>query len=391
MNGIYIHIPFCKKVCYYCDFHFTVSFQQRDEILNAIIKEIDLRKDYLPSHRIETIYLGGGTPSVLHVDEIGKILNQIRKFFTTNDDAEITLEANPDDLSEAYLRDLGNLGINRLSIGVQSFFDQDLQWMNRRHNADEAIRSIKISQDCGFHNLNVDLIYGIPGLTNERWLQNLDLFMTLNVPHLSAYHLSIEPKTVFGYYKRKGRLTEIGEDESLAHYEILTNTMRSNQYQHYEISNFCKDGKIARHNTNYWKLGNYLGIGPSAHSFNGTSRQWNKAVNTSYIKALGKGELCYEMEVLTENDKFNDYLITGLRTMWGIDKVEIKEKFGDLYLQHLEKELTKFDGMGYLQTSNDRIKLTESGMFVSDKIVAEIFYDKTSPPAPLLKRLCKNE
>jgi oxygen-independent coproporphyrinogen-3 oxidase len=383
MNGIYIHIPFCKKVCYYCDFHFTVSFQQRDEIINAIIKEIEIRKDYLPTNNIETIYLGGGTPSVLQVNEIERILNQIHKYFAPDVGAEITLEANPDDLSETYLRDLAHLGINRLSIGVQSFFDQDLQWMNRRHNAEEAVQSIKASQNCGFHNLNVDLIYGIPGLSDARWLENLDIFISLNVPHLSAYHLSIEPKTVFGYYKRKGRLTEIGEDESLSHYQILTDVMRSNQYQHYEISNFCKESKIARHNTNYWKLGNYLGIGPSAHSFNGTSRQWNKAVNTSYIKALGKGELCYEMEILNETDRFNDYLLTGLRTMWGIDKVEIRKKFGEIYLQHLEKELAKFEGLGYLQTSSndDKIRLTESGMFISDKIIAEIFYDETSPPA----------
>jgi oxygen-independent coproporphyrinogen-3 oxidase len=377
MNGIYIHIPFCKKVCYYCDFHFTVSLLQKEEVINAILNEINLRKDYLPTNRIDTIYLGGGTPSILLIKELEKIINQLHKYFTFDPDAEITLEANPDDLNEAYLRDLHRLGINRLSIGIQSFFDEDLKWMNRRHNAIEAERSIKISQECGFHNLNIDLIYGIPRLTNERWTQNLELFLKLQVPHLSAYHLSIEPKTVFGYYKRKGRLNEIGEDESLSHYEILTKSMASNGYLHYEISNFCKNGQIARHNTNYWKLGNYLGIGPSAHSFDGKSRQWNIAVNSSYIKAIEKGELCYELEVLTETERFNDFLITGLRTIWGVNKNEIDKKFGNKYLQHLEKGLAKFQGTSYLETSKDFIKLTEKGMFASDKIMVELFYDKS--------------
>jgi len=377
MNGIYIHIPFCKKVCYYCDFHFTVSLHQKGELIDSIVKEIELRESYLSTNKIDTIYFGGGTPSVLQVREIEKILNQIHKFFLLEDNAEITLEANPDDLNVTYLNDLKLLGINRLSIGVQSFFDEDLKWMNRRHNAEEAVRSIKISQDRGFNNLNVDLIYGIPNLTNERWSQNLNSIINLHVPHLSAYHLSIEPKTVFGYYKRKGRLKEIGEEESLLHYEILTKTMASNGYLHYEISNFCKDGQIARHNTNYWKLGNYLGVGPSAHSFNGISRQWNIAVNSSYIKSLGKDETCFDMEVLTETDRFNDYLLTGLRTMWGIDRNEIMKAFGVKYLESLEKGLAKFKDTDYFQSDSEKLRLTEQGMFVSDKILSELFYDSS--------------
>jgi oxygen-independent coproporphyrinogen-3 oxidase len=373
MNGIYIHIPFCQKVCFYCDFHFTVSLKQKDRLINAIVREIDLRKDYLSDHNIETIYFGGGTPSVLNVNEIAKILNQIYRYFSINPDAEITLEANPDDLNTTYLKNLKKLGVNRLSIGVQSFFDEDLRWMNRRHNAQEAENSIKISQDCGFQNLNIDLIYGIPGLTDQRWAQNLDLFLNLDVPHLSAYHLTIEPKTVFGYYKRQGRLTEISENESHLHYEILINTMNLHHYQHYEISNFCKDGYISRHNSNYWKLGKYLGIGPSAHSFNGTSRQWNGSVNTKYMEAIEKGTPLYEIEELSEDDHFNDYLLTGLRTTWGVDREEIFKLFGTKYLQHFEKCLKKLEGTGHIIAGLNRICLTETGMFVSDKIIAGLF------------------
>jgi oxygen-independent coproporphyrinogen-3 oxidase len=374
MNGIYIHIPFCKKVCFYCDFHFTVSLKQKDRLIEAIIKEIDLRKDYIGNQHIESIYLGGGTPSILSSGEIGRVLNQIDKYFSIADDNEITLEVNPDDINMTYLRELQDIGINRLSIGIQSFFDEDLHWMNRRHTAEDAELSVKLSQDIGFHNLNIDLIYGNPGLSVERWTQNLETFFRLNVPHLSAYHLTIEPKTVFGYYKRKGRLSEMNEDESLAQYEILINKMQAHGYQHYEISNFCKDGYYARHNTNYWKQGNYLGLGPSAHSFNGHSRQWNVSVNSRYIDAIKNGEPFYESEDLTENDRFNEYLLTRLRTMWGIDTEEIAKNFGEKYLEHLNKRLIKFKKADYVKAINNKIYLTETGMFVSDSIISELFW-----------------
>jgi oxygen-independent coproporphyrinogen-3 oxidase len=374
MNGIYIHIPFCKKVCFYCDFHFTVSFKQKDRLINAIIREVNLQKDYLVKNSIETIYFGGGTPSMLDIIDIAKILNQIYKYFSVAPDAEITLEANPDDLNKSYLQELKNLGVNRLSIGVQSFFDEDLKWMNRRHNSHEAEHSIKLSQDCGLSNLNVDLIYGIPGLTDKRWKQNLDFFLRMNVPHLSAYHLTIEPKTVFGYYKRKGRLTEISENESISHYEMLINTMKLHKYQHYEISNFCLNDYMSRHNTNYWNSGKYLGIGPSAHSFNGTSRQWNSSVNTKYMNGLENDESFFEIEMLSETDRFNDYLLTGLRTAKGVNKEEILKRFGNKYLEHFEKELNKFEASGYVLEEHNQIRLTEIGMFVSDKIISELFW-----------------
>lgn len=373
MNGIYIHIPFCKKVCYYCDFHFTVSFLQKDLIVESIIKEITLRNDYLDSRNLDTIYFGGGTPSVLSKNELAKILDTIRNFFTVSADTEITLEANPDDLKKEYLKDLLDLGFNRLSIGTQSFFDEDLKWMNRRHTGSEAERSIKLSQDVGFHNMNIDLIYGLPTLSAERWNENLQKFFSLEVPHLSAYHLTIEPKTVFGYYKRKGRLTEIDEEQSLIHYNILTNVMRSNNYQHYEISNFCKEGFYSKHNTNYWNYGKYLGIGPSAHSFNGCTRQWNVRVNSDYIKALDEGTPFFEEEQLSEKERFNDYVLTGLRTQWGIDSDFIKSTFGNSFVDHIEKELQRFKGSDHISRVNSKICLTEEGMFISDKIISELF------------------
>lgn len=373
MNGIYIHIPFCKKVCYYCDFHFTVSLKQKDALLDSILKELEIRKDYLGNNSINTIYFGGGTPSILSVSELGGILQKINSLFSIETNMEITLEANPDDLNVEYLKDLKSLGINRLSIGIQSFFDEDLKWMNRRHNASDAENCIKLSQDSGFSNMNIDLIYGLPQLTVERWQQNLNTFISLDVPHLSAYHLTIEPKTVFGYYKRKGRLTEIDEEISLKHYDLLVNTMNANNYEHYEISNFCKEGKYSRHNTNYWKAGHYLGIGPSAHSFDGTSRQWNVSVNSDYINAINKGERFYEIEKLAENDKFNDYLLTGLRTKWGIDLNFIAKTFGSQYINHLERELSRIVDNDKVTRDKDIVRLTDRGMFLSDNIIAGLF------------------
>lgn len=373
MNGIYIHIPFCKKVCYYCDFHFTVSFVQKDVLLEAILRELDLRKDYLGPGAINTIYFGGGTPSVLSINELDRILQKINSLFFVDAAAEITLEANPDDLKADYLRDLRKLGINRLSIGIQSFFDEDLTWMNRRHNSDEAQNCVKLAQDSGFSNMNIDLIYGLPQLTSERWQQNLDKFIALDVPHLSAYHLTIEPKTVFGYYQRKGRLIEIDEEMSLQHYHLLIETMKTSGFEHYEISNFCKEGLYSKHNTNYWKYGNYLGIGPSAHSYNGISRQWNVSVNSDYIHAINAGTPFFEIEQLTDKERYNDYLLTGLRTKWGIDLGFVRKTFGEGYLHFLEKELNRISHNACIITENQQVKLTEEGMFISDKLIAELF------------------
>jgi len=351
-----------------------VSFLQKDAIIASIIKEIEMQQHYLDSNTIDTIYFGGGTPSVLSIQEIGSILQKISGLFNISNTAEITLEANPDDITPQYLEELRKVGINRLSIGVQSFFDEDLIWMNRRHNGNDAENAIKHSQDKGFTNLNIDLIYGLPQLTAERWEQNLQKFISLGVPHLSAYHLTIEPKTVFGYYKRKGRLTEVEEEMSLQHYKLLVETMKANAYEHYEISNFCKEGAYSRHNTNYWKQGHYLGVGPSAHSFNGISRQWNVSVNSDYINAVKAGIPCYESEQLSEKDKFNDYLLTGLRTRWGIDLGVIEALYASAYIKHLEKELPRYVRTSHITVSDGRACLTDDGMFISDTIISELMY-----------------
>lgn len=373
MNGIYIHIPFCKKVCCYCDFHFTVSLKLKDKVLESIGKELFQRKSYLPSKAIDTIYFGGGTPSILTISEISSLLNHINKHYSVSGNPEITLEANPDDITFEYLTGLKAIGINRLSIGVQSFADEDLLWMNRRHSATEAITSIKLAQDAGFNNINLDLIYGLPNLTNDRWKKNLDTFLSLQVPHLSAYHLTVEPKTVLGYYKRIGKMREIDEKDSIAHYSYLVETMKANDYLHYEISNFCTEGNFSKHNTNYWKQGTYIGLGPSAHSCNGYSRQWNTSVNSQYIEAIEKNQSYFEIEQLTENERFNDYLLTHLRTMWGITFEEIRLIFGSLYLRHLDKELKKYTHSTLLTISDETVSLTDEGMFVSDSIISELF------------------
>lgn len=373
MNGIYIHIPFCKKVCYYCDFHFTVSLKWKDKVLWGISQELLNRKNYLPSKTIETIYFGGGTPSILTIDEISTFINLIHKHFTVLPNAEITLEANPDDLSPQYLAGLASIGINRLSIGIQSFNDQDLLWMNRRHTGYQAVNSIKSAQDAGFHNLNLDLIYGLPNLTLAGWQKNIDTFLSLNVPHLSAYHLTVEPKTVLGYYKRKGKMSEIDEKESIAHYNLLIETMKATGYEHYEISNFCTRGNYSQHNTNYWKQGTYLGLGPSAHSYNGQTRQWNTSVNTQYIEALENNQPYFEIEQLSVNERFNDYLLTHLRTSWGINFSEVQHLFGTNYLAHLNKELKQYIPSPLVNVTKNGASLTEEGMFVSDRIIGGMF------------------
>lgn len=373
MNGIYIHIPFCKKVCYYCDFHFTVSMKWKDRLIDSLISEIEIRKDYLDSTNIDTIYFGGGTPSILSFNEIGRIMEQVNRYYNIAADAEITFEANPDDLTPAYLKTLKTFGFNRLSIGVQSFMDADLKWMNRRHDALQAENCIHMSRDAGFTNLNIDLIYGLPLLSNDNWKHNLEKFIALNIPHLSAYHLTIEPKTVFGHFKKKGKFLEISEEDSLAHYATLLNLMRQEGYEHYEISNFCKDAKYSRHNTLYWKQGCYIGFGPSAHSFNGHSRQWNISVNNTYCDAIEKKMGYFEIEQLSAAEKFNDYLITGLRTIWGVDKNIIRGYFGTAFFDYFETMQQKFASSGYLQTKGNIVSLTDAGMFVSDKIISDLF------------------
>lgn len=374
MSSIYIHIPFCKSVCYYCDFHFTVSLKHKDRLLNALIAEIHSRNKYLDDSPVESIYFGGGTPSILNPQEIERLLNQVYTDFNVSGNAEITIEVNPNDISDTYLQNLSKLGINRLSIGVQSFFDDELKWMNRRHTSKEAENSVKLCQDNGFNNINIDLLYGLPTNSENHLVENLKKFSDLQIPHLSAYHLTLEPKTVFGYQKRKGLLYEIDEDKSLEQYSVLISAMNNYGYTHYEISNFCKDALFSKHNLNYWNQGKYMGIGPSAHSYNGLCRRWNVSVNEHYINAIERNKNYFEEELLSETDHYNGYLLTGLRTIWGIDKSFIKENFGEKFLTYLGKELQKLSNSDSLIITNNKITLSEKGMFISDRIISSLFW-----------------
>lgn len=371
MAGIYIHIPYCRKVCYYCDFHVTASFRDVDPVISAIIREIAERKNYLRGETIDTIYFGGGTPSAIDFVNLKSILETIYREFDIARQPEITLEANPDDLHPTYFKNIKSIGINRLSIGVQSFIERDLKWMNRRHSAEKSVDSVKFAYDHGFANINIDLIYGIPGMSYDEWKFNLDKFFELEIPHLSAYHLTIEPKTVFGVQKKKGKLTEIEEETSVKQFEILLEETSKRGYQHYEISNFAKDGYFSKHNLGYWKNNLYLGVGPSAHSFDGISRRWNTTLHKVYIEKAGTGSGYFEDEILTKEEQFNDYILTNLRTMWGINLESIKSQFGGSYATETATTASKYKP--YLDLDQNIIKLNNKGKFIADRIASEFF------------------
>jgi oxygen-independent coproporphyrinogen III oxidase len=373
MAGIYIHIPFCRKVCFYCDFFFTVSLKQRPRFIDCLKKELILQQNYLKEEKIETIYFGGGTPSVIPPSEIAGILDLIYDSYSVSNSPEITLEANPDDLTEQYLLELVKTKVNRLSIGVQSFFDEDLQWMNRRHNGEEAVNSIKLALSVGFKNMNIDLIYGFPLLTNEKWEINLQKTMDLGVTHISSYLLGIEPKTVFGVMKEKGTLDAIDEEKCREQFKMLIEKAVSSGYIHYEISNFCLPGQFSRHNTSYWLAKNYLGAGPSANSFNGTSRQWNVRGLMKYMESIENGIVPAEREELDLNTRYNDYVLTSLRTMWGVGFDELNKNFGQSYLLHFKKEAKPFVLRKEISHDEFRAVLTRKGMLVSDSIISSLF------------------
>lgn len=372
MAGIYIHIPYCRKVCYYCDFHFTASFKDVNPVISAIVKELVHRKDYLRNETVETIYFGGGTPSAVEYSHIESILETVYKNYRVARSPEITMEVNPDDLHPSYLKTIRSLGINRLSIGVQSFIERDLKWMNRRHSAEKSIDSVKFAKNNGFDNITIDLIYGIPGLTAKEWESNLLTFFELEIPHLSAYHLTIEPKTVFGVWKKRGQLTEITEEESIAQFSILTELTANKGFLHYEISNFAKEGHFSRHNLSYWKNDLYLGAGPSAHSFDGISRRWNTKLHKEYIQNAGSDVAYFEEEILTPQDKYNDYILTNLRTMWGVDLQKIAGIFGKERLNGISLVANKYKD--FLIVENETITLNTKGKFIADRIASEFFW-----------------
>ena len=373
MAGIYIHIPYCKVKCHYCDFHFSVQTDTKGRMMNALAKEIHLEQSFFaPKQFIDTIYFGGGTPSIVNTAELAKILTQIHTDFKVSQSVEITVECNPDDLTLEKLKAYQKLGVNRLSIGVQSFQDKFLKKMNRAHVASEANASIEMAKSIGMENITIDLIYGIPGQTQKDWENDLDQMIKLNVPHLSAYSLTIEPNTVFGHQKKKGALYLPNDQQYLSFFNTLRERTAAAGMEHYEISNFAKAGYVSKHNSAYWKGKPYLGIGPSAHSFNGTNRSWNVANNFKYMDAIEQESIPRETEVLTTRDHFNEYLITRIRTKWGITRESLKAISPGFY-QQIEKILDRYIQEDYLSESNGIIQLTPKGMFISDAITEDLY------------------
>jgi oxygen-independent coproporphyrinogen-3 oxidase len=372
MAGIYIHIPFCKKACHYCDFHFSTSFQYKYEILQALQQEIRLQKDYLQGEEIETIYFGGGTPSVLETSEINALLETIFTNFRVKADAEITLEANPDDLNAQKILGLKQTPINRFSIGVQSFFEEDLLWMNRAHNAVEAFTSIKIAQDAGFNNITIDLIYGYPLLTDAKWQYNLEQFFQLKIPHLSAYSITVEPQTALASFIRKKKQPEMNDEQSATQFEFLMDESAKHGFEHYEISNFSLPSWHSRHNSNYWNGVKYLGIGPSAHSFNGETRQWNVANNQQYLNSLGKNSIPFTAEVLSEKDRVNEFIMTTLRTSKGLD-LNLADQLSADVSKSILKDAASFISKKWLLQNDQILTLTREGKLYSDHIASELF------------------
>lgn len=376
MAGIYLHIPFCRDACYYCDFHFTVSRVNLQIMIDAMVKEILKRKDYIKDNEVHTIYFGGGTPSLIPVENIKILIQTIKRNFNIANDAEITLEANPEDINPTYLREISITGINRLSIGIQSFFDKDLKFLNRTHSVIQAKKSIIDSRKAGFKNINIDLIYGFPGLTHNKWIKNIETAIDFHVEHLSAYHMTYEPGTILNYRRNKKRIIEIEENESLEQFAELTSRMKSAGYLNYEISNFALEGFYSRHNSGYWQQLPYLGIGPSAHSYNGISRQWNIAKNMSYIKKVKRNGKYFEKEVLDLETQYHDYIMTSIRTMWGTDTEYIRDKFGLKYYNHYITNAGKFIDSGDLDQNGNKYYLTDKGIYISDFIIKSLFVDR---------------
>jgi len=371
---IYIHIPFCKQKCSYCNFHFSTSLNFKDEMLDAMKKEIFLRKDELQNKNLQSLYFGGGTPSVLSADEIKSLIDEVLKHFNFNNDIEITLESNPDDLNSQFLKGLSSSPVNRLSIGTQSFFDEDLKLMNRAHNASEAEGSIKRAQDFGFENLSIDLIYGSPTSNLEIWKENLNKTIALEIPHISSYALTVEPKTALENWVSKGKVANPKEEEQNREFYYMIDFLKDHGFNHYEVSNFAKEGFYSRHNSAYWKYQEYLGIGPSAHSYNGNDvRSWNVANNQQYIKKLNSNILAKETEILSQQDQFNEMIMIGLRTIWGVDLDSLNQKFSENILDKFNKEIQYKIEDGILKIEDNHLKIPEKHWFMADGIASDLF------------------
>lgn len=382
MSGIYIHIPFCKQACHYCDFHFSTSLKKKPELVNALCQELVLRKNELKDE-VETIYFGGGTPSLLTSKELNQIFEAVYSNYSISENPEITLEANPDDLLyvdlsavedlvNTKLISFQNSGINRLSIGIQSFFEEDLKMMDRAHNASEALDCIKEAKKY-FGNISIDLIYGIPGMSVERWAKNIEIALELDVPHLSCYALTVEPKTALKKFIDKGIVPPVDEELAKQHYEILVELTEQAGFDNYEFSNFGKPGFESRNNTAYWEGKPYLGIGPSAHSFDGKSRSWNVANNSKYIKSITANVLPSEKETLSNKDRYNEYIMTGLRTKKGISLTKTETDFGPEFRDYLMQQAKRYLENGLLLFENQTIMISRNGKFLGDGIASDLF------------------
>jgi oxygen-independent coproporphyrinogen-3 oxidase len=371
MAGIYIHIPFCRKRCHYCDFFKSTDLSQKAKLVAGLKKELEYRASELASDEINTIYFGGGTPSVLLTDELKDLLNTIYQNYLIAENAEITLEANPDDLTQAIISSYKQIGFNRLSMGIQSFSESDLKLMNRRHSVLQAIQSVKWAKKAGFSNLSIDLIYGLPNQTIEEWERNVRIAVELDVQHISAYNLTYHEGTVFYEQLKKGILKELPDELSLQQFELLIKILKEAGFEHYEISNFSKPGLYSQHNSSYWKTQKYLGIGPSAHSYNLVSRRWNVSSISGYLDGLENNQSYFETELLTEQDRYNETIITGLRTIWGIKTTSVQSQFSRKYLEHFQEMAAKYGKSGHLTDTNGTISLSHEGLFISDKIMAD--------------------
>lgn len=374
MAGLYIHIPFCTKRCLYCDFFSNTEMKYKEPYLSVVIRELELRKDYLEGEPVETIYFGGGTPSQLQAADFSRIFEAIHRLFDVSPCAEITLEANPDDMTPEYVAGLQTLPFNRVSMGVQSFKEEDLRFLNRRHNREQALLAVDLCKKNGLENISVDLIYGLPGQTLEEWKQNLDTVIRLDIPHISAYHLIYEEGTALYKLKEAGKITPVDEDLSVALFTSLIDQLTANGYLHYEISNFARPGMLSRHNSSYWIGKKYLGIGPSAHSYNGQNRQWNISSLPGYLQAIDKGVPDIEIENLDINTRYNDFIITGLRTMWGIKFNEIQHQFGKDKLIYCQKQAAPYLKQGLLIEKDDTLTLSRNGIFISDSIMSDLLW-----------------
>lgn len=381
MSGIYIHIPFCKSKCAYCNFFSLVTEKKVDDYVSALKKEIIDRKSYLDDELVKTIYFGGGTPSLLPVKYVEEIMELLHKNFNIVANPEVTLEINPDTIDKDKIFALKSLGVNRMSVGIQSFHDDDLRYLGRRHDSRHAMQVLDDLKSVGFEKITLDLIYGMPTLTEEKWNENLDIFFSTGISHLSAYALTVEPKTILGQKIEKAELQEVSEEETIRHYNILVERTKENGFEHYEISNFAKEGCRSQHNSIYWQDVKYLGLGPSAHSYDGNSRQWNVSNLTKYIQLVGDAEtqrrrdaeLFYEKEILSTEDKYNEYVMTSLRTSWGCDIEKIERDYGKSYSHNFLKNIKKYLDSGIMLKDFNTYHLTDEGMLFADGIAADLF------------------